>query len=288
MQQTQPLETPVQPSTALFWPEAAREQPRLPDPFPHRMFLTWLVPGLVGTIILIAIAIYLEQRANRQIIYLTPDGALATIRTDDDSERVLSFTNLLEDASFGQPQWAPDGRRFAAIVSQRGTVQVLVAQSENITSTLIKTDERGEIFFAGDPWSADSAYLSLLSPRPDNTASLLIADVGQARIVKVGLELDLQAGLDWRQQTNELLVTARADGITPTLHIVGVNGQVWPIPLQDQQISHSDGAWSPDGQQIAYVASAKAQELAGSIWIANSDGSNAREIVGEGLNFAPV
>jgi Tol biopolymer transport system component len=287
MQQTQPLETSVQPSAAQLWPEAARDQPRPPEPFPRRLFLSWLVPGLVGAIILIAITVYLEQRANRRIVYRTQGGALASVRADGAGERALSFTGL-EDAIFGPPQWAPDGSRFAAIVSQRGTSRVLVAQSGNITSTLIETDEPGEVSFAGDPWSADSAYLSLLRARPGDTASLLIADVRQARVVTVGLVLDPRANLGWRQQANELLVTARAEGITPTLHIVGIDGQARPIPLQDKQVSHSDGAWSPDGQQIAYVASAKTQELAGSIWVANSDGGNAREIVQEGQNFAPV
>jgi hypothetical protein len=289
MQQTQPLETPVQPSTALFWPEAAREQPRLPDPFPHRMFLTWLVPGLVGTIILIAIAIYLEQRANRQIIYQTQDGSLASVRADGADKQTLHFTDL-EDAIFGKPYWAPDSNRFAVIVYQRKTPQsqVLVAQPGNTTPTLITIDEPNIMFFAGDPWSADSAYLSLLSTRPDHTVSLLIADVQQARVVPVGIELALQASIDWRQQTNELLVTALTEGITPTLHIVGIDGQLRPIPLPDQQVSHFDGAWSPDGQQIAYVASTNLYESASSIWVANSDGSNARQIVQDGQNFAPV
>lgn len=289
MQQTQPLETPVLPSTAQFWPEAAREQPRLPDPFPHRMFLTWLVPGLVGTIILIAIAIYLEQRANRQIIYQTQDGSLASVRADGADKQTLHFTDL-EDAIFGKPYWAPDSNRFAVIVYQRKTPQsqVLVAQPGNTTPTLITIDEPNIMFFAGDPWSADSAYLSLLSTRPDHTVSLLIADVQQARVVPVGIELALQASIDWRQQTNELLVTALTEGITPTLHIVGIDGQLRPIPLPDQQVSHFDGAWSPDGQQIAYVASTNLYESASSIWVANSDGSNARQIVQDGQNFAPV
>jgi dipeptidyl aminopeptidase/acylaminoacyl peptidase len=287
MQQTQPLETPAQPAAAQIWPEGLRDQPRPPDPFPRRLFVSWLIPGLVGAIILIAITIYLEQRANRRIVYLTPGGALASVRADGAGERALTFTGL-ENAMFGPPQWAPDGSRFAVVVSQRGTSRVLVAQSGNITPTLIETGEPGEVSFAGDPWSADGAYLSLVRARPGDTASLSIADVRQARVVTVGLVLDPRANLGWRRQANELLVTARVEGITPTLHIVGVDGQARPITLQDKQVSHSDGAWSPDGQQIAYVASAKTQELAGAIWVATSDGGNAREIVQEGQNFAPV
>jgi WD40 repeat protein len=97
--------------------------------------------------------------------------------------------------------------------------------------------------------------------------------------------------LDWHPQSDELLVTARTNNMTRTLLIVSMDRQSRPFPSLDKQVARWDGAWSPDGKQIVYVANMNintSESGGGSIWVANSDGSSPREIVKGDQNFAPL
>ncbi|MFL5805353.1 MAG: hypothetical protein ACJ8CR_26880 [Roseiflexaceae bacterium] len=288
MQQERITERLAQPVAApQLWPEQPRDQPRPEDRFPLALFLAWIIPGLIGTIVLAATFIYLEQRASRQIVFLTPGGELGAVRADGTGVRTLNFANL-EGARFAEPQWAPDGSRFAAVVSHQGKAELLLAQSQTITPTLLAPIELDNLFLPGQAWSYDSAYLALVGLDSTRGSLLQLADVQQGRVVTVALTLDRQASLDWHPQSDELLVTALTDNTTPTLRIVSTDSQSRPFTPQDNLVAHSAGAWSPDGKQIAYVAGASKSDLTGSIWVANRDGSNAHEIAKGDQSFAPI
>jgi len=268
------------------WPEALRDQPRLPDPFPRRLFLLALLPGILGALLLIAAVIYLEQRASRQIVYATPEGRFAAVRAD--GSRVRSLFDSTSARLIGSPLWSPDGRRFAAIARQNGTTGLLVAQPADASPTLIDIGDTRDVTLPSQPWSDDGAYLVLLRRTPENQTEIIFADMGQARALTSTHQIDSIAAIDWQPGAHAVLVTTRTNALTPTLQIVGTDGTLRPFAPQDQQVTHGDGAWSPDGRQIAYVAGGDPTEIAGGLWVAQADGGGARPVVQDGLNFAPV
>lgn len=283
----QAISPPSSPSAARRWPEALRDQPRPPDPFPMRLFFLGLLPGLIGAMLLIVGAVYLEQRANRQILYLTPQSGLAVVRADGTRNRAITLGE--SGARFtGPAQWSPDGSRFAALITQDGATKVLIVRQEDDTPSVIDSSISDELQLPAAPWSDDGAYLALTRDTRQGQGELLIADVQQGRAITVALSLDATVPVSWRPQSRELLATSRTEGVTRTLHIVGVDGQPRLLTPQDQQASHADGAWSPDGQQIAYVAGSARADVGGGIWVANADGNGARAVVSDGVNFAPV
>jgi Tol biopolymer transport system component len=268
------------------WPEALRDQPRPPDPFPRGLFLLAMLPGIIGALLLIAAAIYLEQRANRQILYATPQGRLAVVRADGAQPRSL-FDGVTARIT-GSARWSPDGRRFAAIATANGMAKLLVAQPADAAPTLIDVGDTRDVTLPSRPWSDDGAYLTLLRRTPENQTEIFFADMGQARALTTTQQIELGAAIDWQPGAHAMLVTTRTDAITPTLQIVNADGTLRPFAPQDQQVTHGDGAWSPDAQQIAYVAGRDPTEIAGGLWVAQADGGGARMIVRDGLNFAPV
>jgi hypothetical protein len=293
MQQPRTTERLEQPTAdPHLWPEQPRDRPRPEGRFPLVLFLAWLIPGLLGTIALAAMFIYLEQRASRQIVFLTAGGALEAVRADGTDVRTLNFANL-RGARFAQPQWAPDGSHFAAVAYRQGEAELMLAQPQTITPTLLAPIELDNLTLPGQAWSQDSAYLALVGSNPTGRPSLKLADVQQGRVMTVELTLDPRTRLDWHPLNNELLVTALTENTTPTLalRIVSTDSLSRTFAPQDNQVAHFDGAWSPDGKQIVYVANMNintSNEPIGSIWVANSDGSNAHEIVKGELNFAPL
>jgi Tol biopolymer transport system component len=290
--QTEPIGTLPAPSSQR-WPEALRDQPRPPEPFPLRLFLLGVLPGIIGAALLLAMTIYLEQRANRQIVYLTTEGRLAAVRADGTRPRTL-FDGLNVRIA-GSAHWSPDGRHFAAIAMQNGRAKLLVAQLSDAAPALIDAGDADDLIMPGQPWSGDGAYLALLRRTPDNRTELFFADVAQARVLTATQRIESSMAIDWQPGANAVLVTTRTDVATPTLQLVGADGAARPLAPQDQKVGHGDAAWSPDGRQIAYVASPDTHmaspdttEFAGSLWIAQADGSGAREVVADGVNLAPV
>jgi hypothetical protein len=120
-------------------------------------------------------------------------------------------------------------------------------------------------------------------------------DTVQASLANSTLTLDTRAGLSWYPSSNSVMFTTQEEGITPTLGIFNIleNASRLFTP-EDDQIVHADGAWSPDGEQVVYVAHETLTEtlemefLAGPLWVSGSNGRDARQLVPDGLNFAPM
>ena len=90
-----------------------------------------------------------------------------------------------------------------------------------------------------------------------------------------------------------LLLTSRSEQVTPTLVIASTDGKTSAYAPGDGLGMRADGAWSPDGKRVAYVApdpkrGANATPLAGSIWIAQPQGEGVFGRVDDGLNLAPI
>lgn len=261
---------------AQLWPRLVGEI-RPPDRFPRRVLL-WLLPGVLGAALLLGVFGYFEVRAAKQIVYLTGQRRLGAVRADGAQPRALSFAGL-ETTRFGAPHWSPDGSIVAAVIDD-ASHDLALLQPSATTATRVRVDSRRGLLLAGQPWSPDSAHLALLDIG-DQDVALRIANVAQASTITVPLQIDAGQPLEWHPARSELLVTAFTAEQTPTLQIVSPDGAARPFAPQGQQQAHFGGVWSPDGGRVAYL-------VGGDVWVANSDGGVARQLVGDGLNSQPA
>ena len=63
------------------WPEALRDEPHA-NPFPWRVLLRWLLPGMAGAMLLLGLLWPLRNQAARPIVFFTAQGRLAQVRAD--------------------------------------------------------------------------------------------------------------------------------------------------------------------------------------------------------------
>lgn len=145
----------TQPGAHQLWPEPFRDTPRSDDPFPIGLALRWLIPGLIGMLILLGVYWYLEQRASKQVVFIQLGGTLSVVRADGADARDLAVQGL-EAARFQSiPQWSPNGRFLA---TTRDDNVMLVEPSSSAPITITLNDVSG-VFLPGDAWSYDSAFV---------------------------------------------------------------------------------------------------------------------------------
>lgn len=294
MQQTTTSHTAVSSSTIpaaddLRWPEALGTRRPTVDHFPRRLFLLWLALGVIGLLVLIAGILFLEQRANRQIIYLQ-NNQLRAIRADGGQDRALAVEGF-ENGSFAVPQWAHNGQTFATI--DRLSNEMLIVPATGGEPQRIMSPFQSPAFI-GDSWSSDNQYLTAITNDQGSSARLAIVAVAPGTSAIPDLAIDPFAPVMWNPTRNEMLVTTATEPTSPTLQIVAPDGTIRPFTPDDKHSVRFAGTWSPDGQQIAYVVptenttGATNDTRAGAIWIANSDGGSPREIIADGMNMAPI
>ncbi|HUM69220.1 MAG TPA: WD40 repeat domain-containing protein, partial [Chloroflexota bacterium] len=228
----------------------------------------------------------------RQLLFqgvgqLTPPAYLPLQLSADAKDQLQSVLPVK-----GIGLWSPDGRRFAGTYAQDGRVRVWAQKSDGDSSS---TPDSTDLFaMPADGWSPDGNYAALLRFNGAD-AQLSVLDVDSLNIYNGGFTLDLNAGISWHPQNDQVMVTAVDKGITTSLQIFDVadNSRHHFAP-QDNQLFHADGVWSPDGRQVAYIARDTLTETTGltfhtgSLWIANTADQSARPLVTDGLNFAPL
>ena len=270
------------------WPEQLGTQRPNTERFPRRLFLAWLLPGILGLALLLAAVLLLEPRANRQIVYVQND-ALRSIRADGTQDRPFAIDGFA-DSSFDVPQWARDGKTFATIA--RPSNELLLVPAANGKPQRIGLGVSGPVFI-GKSWSYDNQYLTLLTER-SGSPRLAVVAVGAGSVATADLIIDADAPVSWNPTRNERLVTAATVATSPTIQIVTPDGQVRAFVPNDKHAVRHGATWSPDGQQIAYVIPAansrntSSNRYGGAIWIANSDGGSPREVIAAGINMSPT
>jgi dipeptidyl aminopeptidase/acylaminoacyl peptidase len=179
------------------------------------------------------------------------------------------------------PQWSPNGRLFATTRDEK----VMLIEPSSASPITITLSDVSAVVLPSNAWSYDSAFVVGVDFIQESTH---LINVAQAQAITVALDIDRAAPIRWNPVRPELLITARGENRRPELRIITPDGQHRAFAPQDNQAARVFGEWSPDGSQIAYVAGARADNLAGTLWVANADGGNVRQIVADGLNSAPV
>jgi Tol biopolymer transport system component len=295
MSQTQQFDRFDQSDKQQLWPEAFDVRRATATPFPWRMLFIWLAPGLISGILLLGAYFYFEQRAAKQIVYVTQNGQMGIVQADGRPAQPLQNANLRR-LSFTTPQWAPSGKRYAAVSIGTNDPHLIVLPTDG-TEPLQIAVEGQNVALIRDGWSVDESYVALIdSPSSSsNRPHVQIVDIAQKKTKTITLTVNLFAPISWHPSRSELLITTMIASITPTLQIVTPDGQERSLVPADQQAVHHSGVWSPDGHRIAYVvprANAAPDRVTaisgGTIWSANEDGSDAHQLIADGLNSAPI
>lgn len=293
-----PNETTNSPLSSKQWPGKAPTDV-MNDSFPWQLVLRWLIPGSVGIFLLLAVYLFLQTKANRQIVFLTPQNQLALVPATGNSDELVILTKykISEETRrqmqeriplLGIPQWSPSGRYYATTLEIDNKLQVGLFTANAITPTLITPSSSNLVAMPTNAWSPDSKYAALIE-HDGNRPYILLIKVAEPKIIPFDLELDIQAGIDWHPASQELLITAQTENLTPTLQVIDIDGNTRELIFQDDSKGRADGVWHPNGQTIAYVALTNTDgPPIGQIWLADTNNKTAKVLVAEGLNSTPI
>lgn len=231
---------------------------------------------------------------NRQLLFL--GNGQATPSTYLSSEITGTIETQIRQALPVKlsSQWSPNGRQFAGTVTNGDTVAAFVFDTTTGEGVNYTAEGSDVLVFSANGWSPDSQHVALI--RYDGTNSkLTVLDPKEGALGTAGFDLDLKAGFSWHPDSTQIIATSLEEGITTSLKIYDVSANsVSNFEPQDKQLLRADGVWSPDGEMVAYVARDTLTDtldldfLAGSLWIADSNGGFAQQLVADGLNLAPI
>jgi Tol biopolymer transport system component len=190
----------------------------------------------------------------QRLAYLTETGDAAEPYTlhliwDDGSNEVVAALDAAVDLAQGV-RWAPDGTH----VVLNGGAGVYVVDAQNGQVTNVASDLPNA---AGGVWSPDGARLAFHAPSNlelNNEYRIYTALPDGSDRVQVASETLNDFVQAWQPDGSRLLVRSGADAAGPQqVYAVSLDGAERERLFGDQ--SYADPiAWSPNGQQMAYVA----------------------------------
>jgi hypothetical protein len=171
------------------------------------------------------------------------------------------------------PKWSPGGERVAyRMTGDAGYIGLAVTDRDGTPTMILASDDR-EGSVAG-PWIANWGEFAW-SPAGDALVAtegagglwLVPTDGGEPRLLRDGSFF----GLAWSPDGSRLAVGSD-DGI----RILRIDGTSADVELG----ASSRPAWSPNGDQLAYVGSVEVSpgEFASTVFVADSDGANAHPL----------
>ena len=211
---------------------------------------------------------------------ISPDGTriVYTVREADlENNRFLTSlwmvgwdgskpTRLVDRASVSSPRWAPDGKRLAFFMSKEGETQIYVMTVDDATmAPIVTAGKHGPIsshtFYSGLEWSPDGRMLVF--------AAQDLKDPEDPFLWK-----------DWY----------RSEGFGNIRRRV----HLWTVDVASAAVTrittgdfhHGQPSWSPDGQQIAFMANrgGREEEIVSSmnedydVWVVPAKGGEPREV----------
>ena len=205
-------------------------------------------------------------------------GALWTSDLAGQSARRVAAPDSC-DERYGEPRFSPNGHELAFVSKLYGPYGFL--EVADLTSGKVRELAHNETLALSPAWSADGKFLYFASSRGGTMNVWKIARTG-------GEPEQITAG-----QGDDAQLDVSADGkriafstFRANLGIAQLNLETKPgepnlkALTADPARSHTAPAYSPDGKHLAYFSNLKGVEPEG-IWLGNTDGSNAVELVQE-------
>ena len=195
-------------------------------------------------------------------------GSLCVAKAD--GSRPLRLTKGKDQG----PSWSPNGRR------------VVFSRQVGTASRIVVADARGRVVrsltqagaFADPAWSADGKSIAYVS-RKVRSRVVIVTPSGRALGELLAATTAAVSRPAWtpdgrRIAYAENIETESSTAGTSRIVVVNVDGTGRHVLVGQA----SDPAWSPDGSKIAYVGYPSRFSEAGSIVVANADGSAAQHI----------
>ncbi|HWV25364.1 MAG TPA: S9 family peptidase [Thermomicrobiales bacterium] len=225
--------------------------------------------------------------------------------------RSIAIDDLYRATLPGNPQVSPDGTRVVA------PVLTIDRDADEYRSTLwnipLSGDDptpltSGRWNDSSPRWSPDGKWIAFLSNRDGKNKQLFLlpADIGEARQI-TRFENDVTE-FEWAPDSDRLVVTsaiATDQGDDPDIMIIdaayykhdgkgflrGKHSHIFtvrisasdeePVQLTDGLFHHSQPVWSPDGEQIAFIANREPDaDISGTddIWLISARGGAPRRL----------
>lgn len=189
----------------------------------------------------------------------------------DDPPHVTELTPAGTDQAFAS--WSPNGRRVAFIAKTPEGLELQVAGPD---LSAPRSVARVGTFGGPAAWSPDGgmlAYGSAASGTPD----VWVADAGGGEGRRLTTSEGIEVPVTWHPSGDRLAyIHTSAEGLIGCSVVEVATGRITPLV---EGMPDACGAWSPDGTRLAFTP---LRAGGSTIWVADADGRNPRQLTTEG------
>lgn len=249
-----------------------------------------------------------------------PSGRILFVADEEvrmwDGGDIRQITEVDDEREALSPTWAPDGQRFAYVQSDRskGYSDLYVANLDGGTLKQV-TDNAPDLdpysqefvcnaYWVADPvwdpageriiWASDRGgweYWDDCAARLSDPMFLWYSETWDAEpyILQATADLNLAQEGPTLSPNGQMAAFVVREDVTDSLH----NPQIWTLDMNTAEtkllVDHPSGAfdpaWSPDGNNIAYI---QRDGTANDVWIAPADGSEPYRLTNVGTCVSPT
>jgi TolB protein len=183
-----------------------------------------------------------------RIVYIRPDGQVATIAGEGSDEHLLTDTSQ----AYQFPAWSPDGQFLAVIgsdLSGSGVYLLTDAVEPSATPRTLYASRDETPFYLY--WSPDSRQVSFLANYPGNTLGLYVASVSPENSVRL-LATGNPFYWDWTAEGDQILIHTGFAGETSKLAMLDITDAGGEKEIAQPGFFQAPGI-SANGRYLAYA-----------------------------------
>jgi Tol biopolymer transport system component len=205
-------------------------------------------------------------------------GDIYVIGADGRGERRLTTHPAHDD----QAAWSPDGTRIAFVSNRNGNPELYVMNADGTGQRRVLVSPGREYYPTWSPDGARIAFQSDLSGRPNVWA----VNLDGSSLVRLTPDDFLNQRPSWSRQGNIAFASNRQGG-SKIFVMDPDGGNVRRFDVSAPHLSQQEGAWSPDGTRMAFVAQRDPPVGNTELYIATPDGNFQRVTTYWGRDVSP-